>query len=311
MTNLFSFHLEHPVPDLAEAVVNLVTLCDLDDHGVPDITLADIQQMWSTLDLSHNVWIALTDQTQLVGYAFLDIRGETRMDTCVFVHPDYKGNGIGSALLDQAEQRAYELTGGREGQRLMNHLPFTNTLARRLAEARGYTFQRLYQRMKLVLDKNPLPEGAAVPKGIRIEPIRPGQDEGLLHGIYEASFQDAWGYSTKDAAVWIKEQQGDAYDPSLWFIAWEGTKPIGFLISNLQDDGLFIELLGVVRSHRHRGVGQALLTYAFAAGYARGERTVLLYVDTDSLTGAQRLYRKLGMQPDLQTALYVKELAVK
>ena len=47
---------------------------------------------------------------------------------------------------------------------------------------------------------------------------------------------------------------------------------------------------------------------AFLEAHKRGQRTVLLYEDTDSLTNAHRLYAQAGMSPDIQTALYKKML---
>jgi mycothiol synthase len=79
-------------------------------------------------------------------------------------------------------------------------------------------------------------------------------------------------------------------------------------MSRVQEDGLFVDYLGVKRQWRKQGIGLALLRQAFLETYKRGQSTVLLYVDTDSLTNAQRLYAQAGMSPDLQIALYRKML---
>jgi hypothetical protein len=67
----------------------------------------------------------------------------------------------------------------------------------------------------------------------------------LYSSIYDETFRDAWGYTKKDFSMWISQKKGDGYDPSLWFIVWKDSKPVGFLMSRMQEDGLFIDLLGV------------------------------------------------------------------
>ncbi|QFT87491.1 Mycothiol acetyltransferase [Bacillus sp. THAF10] len=79
-------------------------------------------------------------------------------------------------------------------------------------------------------------------------------------------------------------------------------------MSRMQEDGLFIDLLGVKRAYRKHGIGKALLLHAFATAYQRNQKTILLYVDSDSLTNANRLYEHVGMKAHSQTAVYVKEL---
>ena len=45
------------------------------------------------------------------------------------------------------------------------------------------------------------------------------------------------------------------------------------------------------------GLGEALLRAAFAELFARGRRRVGLGVDTENVTGALRLYERVGMRP--------------
>jgi mycothiol synthase len=64
----------------------------------------------------------------------------------------------------------------------------------------------------------------------------------------------------------------------------------------------------VLRSHRRRGIGMALLHHAFGEYYRRGYKGVTLGVDAENLTGALRLYKKVGMSIHRQFDLYEKEL---
>jgi ribosomal protein S18 acetylase RimI-like enzyme len=54
--------------------------------------------------------------------------------------------------------------------------------------------------------------------------------------------------------------------------------------------------LGVLRSHRGRGIATALMGASFAAFARRGLPRVRLNVDSDNLTGAVSLYERVGMR---------------
>lgn len=68
--NHLGFRLRHPTLDDAQAVCDLVAVCDTEDLGAPDIVLDDVLNMWSGFDLDHNVWVAEDENDDLVGYAF-------------------------------------------------------------------------------------------------------------------------------------------------------------------------------------------------------------------------------------------------
>ncbi len=303
------FRIKHPTLEDAQAITDLVSLCDIEDIGEPDITLSDVLDMWKSIPIDTDVWIAVSETNEIIGYGFVEVTGANRMDTCVFVHPQFKNQGIGSLLLKKVEERAHVLAKGKDGeQKLMNQISFTNTAARKLVEDRGYQFTRLYERMKIQLGGQP--NQHHLPEGITVRSFQPDHDEETLFSIYDETFQDAWGYTKKDFSTWISQKKGDGYDPSLWFLVWKDSKPVGFLMSRMQDDGIFIDLLGVKREYRKLGIGKALLFHTFGIAYQRNQKMILLYVDSDSLTNANRLYKQVGMSPHSQTAVYMKELIV-
>lgn len=302
------FIMRHPILEDAQAITNLVSLCDIEEIGEPDITLSDVLDMWNSIQIDTDAWIVLATNNEPIGYGFVEETGANRMDTCIFVHPQYKNQGIGSLLIKQVEERAKIIAKNKDGvQKLMNQIPFTNAAARNLVENRGYHFSRLYERMKIELEG--LPNQPLLPGGITLQSFQANSDEENLFSLYDDTFRDSWGYTKKDSSTWISQKKGDGYDPSLWIIAWKNSKPVGFLMSRMQDDGLFIDLLGVKRSYRKHGIGKALLLHIFGLAYERKQKTILLYVDTDSLTNANRLYQKVGMYPHSQTAIYMKELS--
>lgn len=304
---ILKYIIKHPTLEDAQAITDLVSLCDIEDIGEPDITLSDVLDMWNSIPIDTDAWIVLSATNEIIGYGFVEVTGANRMDTCVFVHPQFKNQGVGSLLLNKVEERANVLAKGKDGtQKLMNQISFTNTAARKLVEDRGYQFSRLYERMKIELEEQP--NQHQLLEGMTLQSFQPDHDEETLFTLYDETFRDAWGYTKKDFATWISQKKGDEYDPSLWFIVWQDSKPVGFLMSRMQEDGLFIDLLGVKRVYRKHGIGKALLLHTFGIAYQRNQKTILLYVDSDSLTNANRLYQKVGMRPHSQTAVYMKEL---
>jgi mycothiol synthase len=69
----------------------------------------------------------------------------------------------------------------------------------------------------------------------------------------------------------------------------------------------WVGTLGVLPSHRGRGLGEALLLTAFAEFWRRGERRVALGVAADN-PSATRLYERAGMRVLYTIVLYEKEL---
>jgi mycothiol synthase len=89
-----------------------------------------------------------------------------------------------------------------------------------------------------------------------------------------------------------------SYDPTLWLVAIEGGRPVAALIGtvDVEENRGWVSELGVLRSHRGRGIGAALLRRAFAAFADRGLRDVMLNVDAENPTGATQLYERAGMR---------------
>ena len=70
----------------------------------------------------------------------------------------------------------------------------------------------------------------------------------------------------------------------------------------------WVEVLGVRRQWRRRGLALALLLHAFGEFHRRGHKRVGLGVDGENTTGAVRLYEKAGMRPGRQWDVYERQL---
>jgi ribosomal protein S18 acetylase RimI-like enzyme len=70
----------------------------------------------------------------------------------------------------------------------------------------------------------------------------------------------------------------------------------------------YVAELGVLRPYRGRGIARTLLRTSFADLHARGRTGAALYVDSESLTGATKLYESIGMTAQPRFATWEKEL---
>jgi ribosomal protein S18 acetylase RimI-like enzyme len=71
---------------------------------------------------------------------------------------------------------------------------------------------------------------------------------------------------------------------------------VGALTASGSGDRGWVDELGVLVSHRGRGIGEALLRRSFGVFAGRGVRHVLLNVDAENPTGATALYERVGMR---------------
>ncbi|MDQ6662288.1 MAG: GNAT family N-acetyltransferase, partial [Chloroflexota bacterium] len=267
-------------------------------------------------NLATDNWVVLSPQGNIVGASGIWHREHVIMMVPVNVHPDYVGMGVGTALLRKAEERARQLmVEAPEHARITmrSGTISTNQDAKQRLEREGFTLVRSIWKMETEMDEAPpvpiWPEGIAVRTFVR------GQDERTVFEADEEAFQDHWGHveTPFDAwEHWMIKRKG--FEPSLWFLAYDGNEVAGFSLcryeqnnENSESNG-WVETLGVRRPWRHLGLGTALLYHSFGEFYRRGIRKVGLDVDSQNLTGAVRLYERVGMHAVRQYDSYEKEL---
>lgn len=129
---------------------------------------------------------------------------------------------------------------------------------------------------------------------------RRGRTTGLVYDALIEVWRDTSDpmYDTfEEWAHWTV--RSDSFDPSLWFLAFEGGDLVGFSLcrEDVTDAAAgHVASLGVRRPWRRQGLGEALLRHSFDAFRARGWTRATLGVDASSPTGATRLYERAGMR---------------
>jgi GNAT superfamily N-acetyltransferase len=226
--------------------------------------------------------------------------------------------GLGTYLIRWAIQRAHHViekvpADARVAVRSYSEQKWTPAI--NLFEAHQYTPIRHFFQMRIDMDAPP--PTPIWPEGISLQNCRiPDDLEPYFRAVDEA-FQDHFGHVDEpfeQAFEQFKHRRlrDEGFDPNLWFQAMDGDQVAGFCLGRKwgwesKEHG-YINLLGVRRPWRKRGLGLALLHHIFNVYWGRGQKSVSLGVDADSLTGAVRLYEKAGMHVHRQYTTYELEI---
>jgi mycothiol synthase len=303
------YAIRAPTVDDFRAVADLILACDVASFGEPDYTERELLADWQDLDLEANARVVVAPGGALAGYAAVEDRGHGTIDAEGYIHPSHAGRGLGTYLIWLTEARAREHTGCVAPG---SHVVVDNTIngedgpVRRLLEREGYGPVRHFWRMAIELDEPPLePE---LPEGLAIRPCVPGEDELPIFEALDEALRDHWEHPSTTFEHWERRKKRMGFDPGLWLLAVDGGEVAGAAVCADHPDSGWVSELAVRRPWRRRGLGLALLRCAFAQFYNRGRRKVALAVDSQSLTGATRLYEKAGMRVERLYSVYRKEL---
>lgn len=270
---------------------------------------------------SVSVW----DDQLLVGFGQLRLGdalrdGVAKASIGGGVHPDYRGCGVGREIMDRLEPRARELAQERHPG-----VPVTADLwtgaegssAERLAVARGYVPVRYFTDMRVELPrKGPSPQSPAeLPDGARIEPFTTGLGEAVRRAHNEA-FADHWGSVPRSEERWADQLAARSFRPALsrvvlstdTSLAPEDRVDAYALCGEWVKGELYVSLVGTRRRARRRGLGLALLESIVLAASDAGYRMVDLTVDSESPTGAGRIYERAGFSRVRTSSVYQRRL---
>ena len=165
-------------------------------------------------------------------------------------------------------------------------------------ERAGFHIVRKYWTMR---NHQPNKNFPKLPKNVSVRQADFETERELWHRLLMASFADHYGFQQKSFSQWDKTQRKmSLQDKSGVFILEELGEPVGLLVCTdhrAENQGGFIDKLGVLREHRGKGYGELLLKWGCAYSVARGFRDVALGVDTGNSTGAVALYEKVGFRP--------------
>ena len=305
------FQMRHPTMDDLNAVHHVITTSDLAYLGSADITLDEVRTDWlaPTFNMQKDAWVVTDSAGQIVGYASAGQQEHVRIHSEVLVLPEYSRLGLQDVLLARLEQWAREqVPQARPDARvaLMSYIAQGDEQGALSLQRHG--FKEIRRSWNMEITMNEAPAEPEWPAGISVRTFRPG-DERVVFDTDEEAFKDHWGHIPGNFERWMHwTVERETFDPTLWFLAYDGDQIAGVSLCAHRDELGWVDTLGVLRPWRKLGLGKALLQHSFGEFYRRGTRTVGLGVDAQNLTGATRLYERVGMHVVRVYINYEKEL---
>ena len=234
-----------------------------------------------------------------------------------YVAPGARGTGITEKLLQWGLKRAEHVY-----QRLPDNARVVATVKNTVAdfvpilEKSGFESNRQSLRMRIDFDGK-LPQ-ANFSDGFHVVSMAEHRHLIDFVKVYRTAFQDLRGFTNDSLenrlARWQRdlEVHREYFNPEYFLLLREGNTDAGVLMawksSRFDDDLGWVSVLGILSGYRRRGLASNLLYHFFNLMYRDGQKGVGLSVDGSSLTGANRLYEKVGMRPFVVIHNYELEL---
>jgi mycothiol synthase len=290
------------------AVADLLTAAEpLDDTGEHSDT-DDLTEWWTFGRLAHDRdgLVVLDAAGDLVAYAAVLAPPTSRDAFRIYldgrVHARTRGAGIGRALLDWEVARGRQLHAERHPEaraKLTVAVPAAMSALESLVRRAGFTAERWYRQMQRPLTELPDAPAAA---GVDLVPFDWDRDNEVRRA-HNAAFVEHHGSSEHDLESWRAMFTGErSFRPDLSVLAVEDGAVVGYALvyvyaADTRVRGhreAYLGQIGVLHAGRGRGVGTALIVAALGKAAAADCATAGLDVDSDNVTGALRLYDRLG-----------------
>ena len=264
--------------------------------------------------------VAVWQDQQMVAFGTVWVRpspdAEGRISVALDggVHAQHRRRGIGSALMQRLEARGREAVALKHPQAAFHFGTgggLTGSSARTFHLNRGYGVARHFHLMGRPLHPAETADqilGRPLPADVVIRTPE-AQDEQAVLEAHRAAFADHWGSAPPTASVWHEGwvSRSNRHQVSRIAVDQTGAVLAYALCGQWVEHELYVNLLGTVPSARGRGVGSAVLAGTMEAAATSGDyRVIELDVDSDSLTGATRLYERIGFTIKHTSALMRK-----
>ncbi len=311
-------------PDDLAALVALINKVDAFDQLERATTLEEMEHEMSWPDYypETDCFLAWADG-QLVGYADLllgtsEAGAESTVYTWGIVHPQWRRRGLGRRLLEKLYRRATERLDEVNGKPA-----YFQGSGRDLEEDRKALFESFGMKpvryfVNLVRPINNGLPPVEMPAGYRLRTFDPDRDVEIAWRVDNLAFQDHWGFTGFPLDAFRHWLEMPHFRPELWFLVEEEAtgQVVGLGLNKIDPDWIartgrqegYVNTLGVLREHRQRGLGTALLVQSLHVLRQAGMEAAHLHADAENLTGAMRLYERVGFRIRKTAVAYRKPL---
>ncbi len=309
-------------PGDLEELVALENAADRADQTQEGTSIQEMKDLLSMPGLApeRNVFIAEEDDGRIVGYGLIWLRqseDESFFRGWYQVHPIRRGRGLEerilSRVLERAQERLPECTTQQIGFSTHANGPDKSRIA--VLERFGLReVRQSWQMLRSTLDELPEPR---LPGNMNLRAYCMKEDDVEMHRADTEVFRDHWGHVDNPLEMWQHYVSQPMFKPDLSIIARDASGEIaGFCIVAVNDDENrrlgtcrgWIDILGVRRSYRRNGLGTALILQGLHNLHAAGLSQAVLGCDAENLTGANRIYERVGFKVDKIRIIFRKDL---
>lgn len=308
------------LPDLAA----LLAQVERHDQNPERTSLDDLQEYWDSPRSrpADDMLLARDGRGRLAAVAragcnrsITERRGVALLGA---VRPDLRGRGVGRRIMawQLAHARDWDVATREPGFGplvLRVHAPTAQDDVRHLADRFGLHVVRHFLEMERPFTgpEATLPD-VAVPDDVRLCDWDTGRSGEAL-AVLNSAFRDHWGHADATGQMWQEQLESRTFRPRWTVLAVDAVTDelvgVALNVAWLEDwredhrEG-YTDQLGVLRSHRGRGIARALLVESMRRFAADGMDAAALGVDVQNPSGALRLYESLGYRTRASTCVH-------
>jgi GNAT superfamily N-acetyltransferase len=326
-----SYRLRPYISSDAQAVVDVINAASMQIVGFPRAVVAAVGNVWSHrfVPFTSEKIVSVNDRDEVSGYAYFTSSDNNIVaETGGAVHPDYWNQGIGTTLLEWAEERAKDTShlspaGVRTVLQASPYESETDVIA--LLKDQGYSAVRKWVHLVIELIEPPIVP--ALSSSLILREMDLDNDWDIVGPAMDEAFTNHWGNipaellasenteKTEDAGEETPEgPTDDSYSnaPGYCFSVLDGDTVAGGILCNAKlverNDTGRVGSIFVRPAYRRRGIAQTLMLAAFDAFWKNRFRRVITDTDANSFTDSTKLYKGLGMRPYRSEFTYEKEI---
>ncbi len=186
-------------------IAELMVACNVADTGILEPVEHELRVAWqaANFNVKCDAWVIVNNTQQIVGYAEVRHSEQAKLGqlvAAVYVHPDYRGRGIGTLLTWLLENRARQIAATLPEYvrvTLSNTVCSLDHGAQALLEREGYTLLRHFWRFTIPMEEahsephNKLKVDLVVAAHdlMSLTPARTGMYHARQYAVYEKVIQ--------------------------------------------------------------------------------------------------------------------------
>jgi ribosomal protein S18 acetylase RimI-like enzyme len=254
----------------------------------------------------HDLRLVAQIQERVIGYSGIlnwpEGDGTWVYLTLGWVLPEWRGKGVGTAMLHWTEDRIRHLAAAEHpGQKCEFAANASSTEKEATALLLHEGYRAGYTMLEMGLDVSTPTTVHPLPSGVEVRPVLPEH-----YPLIAASVRDAYQNEYEsgrfseefdfDLAGYVAQLSEPKQDPTLWQVAWESDQIAGQVLPAIERGRAEVFEVSVRSAWRRRGLGRALVSRAVQGVRARGLDVIRLHTNSDFRTRAKDLYHCVGFR---------------